>query len=139
MAFDFPAKFNDLCMAFFLLKARYDRSSVTHLNHIGHLAAEIEARHECDTIHKETVFVRENVGGEKIWEGYVEVFDLIGHKDARICYAWWHTQDDGILITFAILGNSLINSANKAVSAAIFVDKQPISFPRPAAESTLTN
>jgi len=85
-------------------------------------------QHECMATHRKTVFVREETSeNETVWEGNVDVFDLTGHSDAKTCYSWQHLKDNGEVRIFAILGNEFIDSANKAVQAAIFVDKQPPS------------
>lgn len=60
-----------------------------------------------------------------MWEGNVEEFDLVGHRTAKICYAWLSVSEDDKTKIFTILKNRVINSATKAVQAAIFVDAQP--------------
>ncbi len=99
-------------------------------NHLLALQAAIQLKHQCRPVHRESVFVHETAGAkETIWMGTVEVFDLSGHKEAKICYAWQHVQDDGEVRIFTVLGNQFIDSANRAVQAAIFMDKQPAPHP----------
>jgi hypothetical protein len=56
---------------------------------------------------------------------FVEEFELARHKRAKKCYAWRHMESSGRSKIIAVLGSSLIDSAQKAVQAAIFTDTQP--------------
>ena len=90
------------------------------------LEAAILIKHKCKPTHKETVFVREEtVEKETVWEGFVDAFDLTGHKEAKKCYAWQHTDSKGGIKIFTILENQFIDSARRAVQAAIFMGTQP--------------
>jgi hypothetical protein len=90
------------------------------------LEAAILIKHKCKPTHRETVFIREETEGkETVWEGYVDVFDLAGHKEAKICYAWQHVDDKGGVKIFAVLESQFIDSARRAVQAAIFMGAQP--------------
>jgi hypothetical protein len=87
------------------------------------LETAIFVNHKCKPTHRETAFVHvKTKDAETVWKGYVEIFDLSGHKEARTCYAWQNIECSGKI--FAILGNNFIDSAPKAVQAAIFVDKE---------------
>lgn len=98
--------------------------------YLGSLETAIILRYMRRPNHRETVFVSEKTkGGEMVWNGRVEVFDLAGHDEANTCYAWRHIENDGELKIFTVLGNHLINSAKKAVQTAIFVGVQRI-YPR---------
>jgi hypothetical protein len=91
------------------------------------LEAAILIRHKCRPIHRETVFVREETQAkETVWEGYVDAFDLAGHQGARTCYAWQHMDGKGGVKIFTVLENQIIDSARRAVQAAIFVGAQPL-------------
>lgn len=95
-----------------------------HVDYLEELQIAIRFKHRCKPTHKESVFVEEKVrNGETAWKGYVEIFDLTGHKEAKICYAWLNHEVNGIKIV-TILGNHFIDSPQKAVQAAIFVDVQ---------------
>lgn len=84
----------------------------------------IERKYLCSATHRETVLVEEKAGGtETVWNGFVEIFDLSGRKDAKICYAWQRISTSGIR-TFTVLGSSVIDSPNRAIQAAIFVDAE---------------
>jgi hypothetical protein len=90
------------------------------------LEAAILIRHKCKPTHRETIFVREEAGEkETVWEGYVDVFEFAGHKEAKTCFAWQHTDGKGGVKIFAVLENQFINSAKRAVQAALFMDAQP--------------
>lgn len=82
-------------------------------------------RYKCKPTHRETAFVQEKTeANEMVWEGNVEVFDLKGHKSAKACYAWTDSAKSGRLKVVTVLGSHLIDSAPKAVRAAIFTDAQ---------------
>jgi hypothetical protein len=95
--------------------------------YVGELQAAIQLKYQCTPTHRQTVFVHEKTKkNETVWSGYVEVFDLTGHPEAQTCYAWRHIEAHGVRI-FTLLGNQIINSAQRAIQAAIFVDAQPLA------------
>lgn len=97
------------------------------------LEAAIAIGHKCKAVHKATVFVHERTEyGLTIWKGNVEIFDVDAHPTAKICYAWKHSEGSRTKI-FTILGNKLVNSAQRAVQAMICADQQPIKLIPPLA------
>ena len=54
----------------------------------------IRRLHDADSTHVASVPVKETFQGRTVWEGVVEVFDLIGHSTANRLYAWSHDTDD---------------------------------------------
>jgi hypothetical protein len=68
--------------------------------------------------HLDTVPVREEFRGKIIWDGEVEVFNLIGHPEAARCYAWGH-DEEGQLKTTVVIQVPPVVSAQTAVKAAI--------------------
>lgn len=48
----------------------------------------IHRLHGCESRHIESVPVHEEFQGQTVWDGQVEVFELIGHPKAALCYAW---------------------------------------------------
>ena len=87
--------------------------------------------HGANATHVESVPIKETFRGKTVWEGIVEVFDLIGHPSANRAYAWSHDTDDPANpkrhITVLHLGP--IQSAIDAVRAVIvkeFRDANPI-------------
>lgn len=98
------------------------------IDYLGALEAAIFIKHNCKATHRETVFVLESTtDDETVWEGNVEVFVLAGHAQAKICYAWQHADERGHLKIFTVLESPFIDSAKKAVQAAIFIDAQPLT------------
>ena len=68
----------------------------------------------------ESVAVKEIFKGETVWEGIVQVFDLIDHPKAKRCYAWSHELEGSKKRRFfAILHQGIVDSPKKAVMAAI--------------------
>lgn len=63
-------------------------------NHIQELRGVIRRLHGVESRHVESVPVRETFRGKTVWEGVVEVFELIGHPKAPKVYAWAHDTDD---------------------------------------------
>ncbi len=76
--------------------------------------------HGCKSTWIESVPIKEIFEGETVWEGIVQVFDLIDHPTAKRCYAWSH-ELEGIKKRrfFAVLHQGKVNSAEKAVRVAI--------------------
>lgn len=50
--------------------------------------------HGVESKHVESVPVKETFQGTTVWEGVVEVFELIGHPKAARVYAWAHDTDN---------------------------------------------
>lgn len=114
--------------AFFLLNVArsYDFQMTRIGDYLNALESAIRMRHECSPTHRQTVFIRAKTKAEEtVWEGFVEEFELTGHKRAKKCYAWRHMESSDRSKIIAILGNHFIDSAQKAVEAAIFTDTQP--------------
>lgn len=99
-------------------------------NHQSHVAiktkavaqflAAIWSKHHCQAVHRETVFVREMIKDQAVWEGDVEVFDL-GRHEKKVCYAWQHTEGNGNETLITVLGSLSIDSPCKAIRAAALV------------------
>jgi hypothetical protein len=75
--------------------------------------------HGCESVHIKTEPVTEKFVGRIVWEGEVEKFGLIGHPQARFCYAWSYQDDDGKEHYTAVLGVPAVDSAQAAVRASI--------------------
>jgi hypothetical protein len=96
------------------------------MDYLNALKSAIRMRHKCNPTHKQTVFVRANTKDqETVWEGDVEEFNLPGHETVKVCYAWQHMDPNGKSKIISVPGNTFIDSAQKAVQAAIFTDAQP--------------
>lgn len=91
------------------------------MDSIKELIEVIRRVHGAKATHVESVPVKETFKGETVWEGIVEVFDLIGHPTASRVYAWAHDTDDPEHPRrhVMVLHSHPIKSAQDAVRAAI--------------------
>lgn len=64
------------------------------MSYLQELREAIKHMHGAEATHVESVPVKETFKGETVWEGVVEVFDLVGHETATRVYAWTHQTDD---------------------------------------------
>ncbi len=96
------------------------------LDYLAMLQWEVQEKHKCKAVHRQSVDVHEVIGGDTLWKGPVEVFDLIGHVEAKMCYAWAYLEKDKewIVRFITVLASRLLDSPQKAVRAAIFYDVQ---------------
>jgi hypothetical protein len=62
--------------------------------HKEELKEVIRRLHGIEATHIESVPVHEKFHGKTIWDGVVEVFDLVGHPNAGRVYAWAHETDE---------------------------------------------
>ena len=74
----------------------------------------IEAMYGCGSQYVESVPVRQVLQNQTLWEGTVEVLDLIGHSKANRAYAWQY-QDGKKTKTLAVLERPGVNSPQSAV------------------------
>ena len=58
------------------------------MSDIERLQKAIKDLHKCDSRHLGTVLVRETLPSRDPWEGFVEIFFLINHPEAKEAYAW---------------------------------------------------
>ncbi|HVM62855.1 MAG TPA: hypothetical protein VMV72_18485 [Verrucomicrobiae bacterium] len=91
---------------------------------IATLREAIRKGFKCESRHVESVPVREVFRRKSVWEGTVEVFDLVGHPKAKRAYAWRRARrDTGEEVRLAVLlGVPPIDSPQKAVHAVIMSD-----------------
>ncbi len=76
--------------------------------------------HGCDSTWTGAVRVKEILNGETVWEGLVQVFNLIDHQKATVCYAWSQTIEDSTKRRFvAVLHQEPVTSPGAAVRASI--------------------
>ena len=80
----------------------------------------------CDSKHVESVPVHEVFRGQTVWQGIVEVFDLIGHPKAKRCYGWSHSdgEDDKGKRFVTVLEIPPVKSPVTAVKASIISDSK---------------
>jgi hypothetical protein len=60
---------------------------------ITELKNAIRATHDCESLHVKSIPVKQAFEDETVWEGMVEVFELIGHPKAKRAYAWVYRDD----------------------------------------------
>ena len=91
------------------------------MTYIDELRGVIRKLHGVESKHVESVPVKEMFQGRTVWDGVVEVFELIGHPSATRLYAWSHQTDDPKQPQrhVTVLHTNLITSPLLAVRAAI--------------------
>jgi hypothetical protein len=89
-----------------------------------HLKQAIRNLHGCDAAWVEAVPVKETFQGQTVWEGAVQVFDLIDHPTAARCYAWSHATEGEKRRFVAVLHWGPVYSPEKAVRAAIVQERR---------------
>lgn len=89
------------------------------MSYISDLQDVIRKLHGVESRHVESVSVKEQFRGKTVWEGVVEVFELIGHPKASRLYAWSHDTDGPKKRHITVLHLAPINSPEAAVRASI--------------------
>lgn len=91
------------------------------MSYISELQDTIRSLHGVESRHVGSVPIKETFRGRTVWDGVVEVFDLIGHPKAPRAYAWAHDTDDPKRRRryVTVLNIHPIASARDAVRAAI--------------------
>jgi hypothetical protein len=62
--------------------------------YIEELRDVIRHLHGVESKHVESVPIKQTFQGKTVWEGIVEVFELIGHPKAPKVYAWAYETDN---------------------------------------------
>ena len=94
----------------------YSRIVANKREYIDRLRLTIEHLHNCAATYRQTVPVREVFKGKTIWQGDVEVFDLVGHPKAKTCYGWTHGEPEEFI---TILELPPVDSAQSAVKVGV--------------------
>lgn len=91
------------------------------MGEIEDLRAAIKKLHGCDAVYVRSENVLERFQGKTVWDGVVEVFDLVGHPKAKRCYAWSHLhgKKDDQRQFVAVLELPPIDSSTAAVRASV--------------------
>ncbi len=106
---------------------RNQKAAVQGPKEITELKDAIRAMHGCESLHVESVAVKEVFEGQTVRESKVEVFDLVGHRQAKRAYAWSY-RDGNQNKTFAVL--EISSQHNLAVIArAENTDIQSFEYP----------
>jgi hypothetical protein len=93
-------------------------------DYLAKVQVAVSQLHNCGATYVKTVPVHEIFRGETVWQGDVEVFDLIGHPKAKRAYAWSHLDGakDEKTRFVAVLEIPPVDSAQKAVQVNIVKD-----------------
>jgi hypothetical protein len=93
--------------------------------YIAELRDVIRKVHSVDSRHLESVRVKETFKGMTVWDGVVEVFELIGHPKAAKVYAWAHETEnlDKPVRHVTVLHLGPVDSALKAVQISILGER----------------
>jgi hypothetical protein len=89
------------------------------MSHIQELRDAIVKLHGAEATHVQSVPVKEQHQGKTVWDGVVEVFDLIGHPKTHRVYAWAHEVESGKRRHVTVLHIPPAISPETAVRAAI--------------------
>jgi hypothetical protein len=60
------------------------------MTYVEELRDVIRRLHGVESTHLQSVPIKETFQGKTVWEGVVEVFEIIGHPKATRIYAWAH-------------------------------------------------
>ena len=93
-----------------------------HEDYIAELQAVILNLHGVVAEYVETVPVNEQFQGQTVWEGEVEVFDIVGHSKAKRAYAWGYSDDEEARRYVTVLEVPPVESPETAVKASIVRD-----------------
>lgn len=75
--------------------------------------------HSCESTWVESVPVVETFQGKTVWDGEVQVFDLVGHPKTKRAYAWSYPTEGAKRRFVAVLGVGPVVDAATAVRASI--------------------
>lgn len=92
--------------------------------YLGRLKLAVERLHHCVARHCISVAIHEQVAGQTVWKGAVEVFDITGNPKSSVCYAWSHSGGKyGVTErVIAMLGIPPVISPLEAVRASLAAD-----------------
>lgn len=80
--------------------------------------------HGCESRWVESVPVHETRDGGTVWQGDVQVFDLVGHPVAKRAYAFSHSPEGGRRRIHAVLGLEPITDATTAVRTQVLSEER---------------
>jgi hypothetical protein len=89
---------------------------MTNENYIERLKQAIFHLHKSGSFHLTSVPVKEVFHGRTLWEGDVEMFDLLDHPKAKRCYGWTYGDPEEFIV---ILELPPVTDAQSAVKAGI--------------------
>ena len=91
------------------------------MTHIEELRDAIWRLHGANASHLKSVRVKEELGGQTVWDGVVGVFELTDFPRAKLDYAWCY-EKSGRKRHVAVLHEAPVHSPKSAVRAAIVRD-----------------
>jgi len=89
---------------------------MANTDYIERLKQVIFHLHKADARHVASVPVEEIYEGKTLWNGDVEVFDLIGHPKAKRAYGWTYGEPEEFI---TILELPPVDSAQAAVKVGV--------------------
>ena len=89
------------------------------MGHIESIQDAIWQTHRCGSAHVESVALVERIREKVVFEGTVEVFNLINHPKSQRCYAWSDKDSSGEESYVAVLEIAPVTSPRTAVLASI--------------------
>jgi hypothetical protein len=81
---------------------------------ISELKETIQGRYGCPSLYVTSVQVDVPIATDPKWDGAVEIFELIGHREAKRCYAWTH-RSGNVTRRITVLGIGPVSSPELAV------------------------
>jgi hypothetical protein len=79
----------------------------------------IRHMHGCDSVWIESVPIHETHEGKTVWQGEVQIFELVDNPKAKRAYAWSHATEGTRRRFVAVLGVPPVIDAKTAVQASI--------------------
>lgn len=109
---------------------------MTAPSYIAELHDVIRRLHGVESKHVGSVPVKETFHGRTVWEGVVEVFDLIGHPKAKRIYAWASNPNEPVAKRHFVTALHIhpVTSPLLAVRAAIVQEFRSLE-PKPETET----
>jgi hypothetical protein len=92
---------------------------MTEIQKLGQVIRDL---HDVHVRHLGNATVHETFKGQTVWDGVVELFEVMGHETATRAYAWGCETDDGGRRYVAVLNIPPITSPVEAVRASIVAD-----------------
>ena len=93
-------------------------------DYIERLKQVIFQLHKVRATHAGAVPVKKRFLGKTLWKGDVEIFNLTGHPQAKVCYGWPHPEADdnkgGRFVT--VLEIHPVDSPQRAVKFSFVAD-----------------
>ena len=94
-------------------------------DHFAKSAEAIKTKECCESAYCETVKVREEFEGKIVWDGEVEIFELLNHPKAKRCYAFGYNL------------KKMISSGLKPDHIFVVLELPPVDTPQKAVRATV--